>query len=193
MKKGFVLLIMMAFGLVLVSGVVAQEKGKPGAIKTKTIKAVATVEAIDLDKRLVTLKGPKGNVFSLTVGEKVKNLDKVKVGDLVDVRYYEAVAFKVKAAEEAGEAEKSQASSKMESAKPGEEPAGVAIKQRTITANIEALDAKTQHVTLKGPEGNILVLKVKNPKYLENVKVGDKVTFIFTDALAVSVVPAKKK
>ena len=46
-------------------------------------KIVATVEAIDVAKREVTLKGPKGKVVPLTVAPDVRNLEQVKVGDRV--------------------------------------------------------------------------------------------------------------
>jgi hypothetical protein len=197
MKKGFVLLMVMVFGLVLVNGVIAKQKGseefeksKPSGLKARTVKVVATVEAIDLDKRTVTLKGPQGNIFELKVQERVKNLSQVKVGDQVNVRYHEAVAIKVL---EPGSAEAKQTTTSVESAKPGEKPAGAVTKKTTMTAVIEAIDAKNQIVTFKGSEGNTIDLKVKDPKYLEKVKVGDRLTVEYTQALAVSVEPAKKK
>ncbi len=188
MKKGFVLLMVMIFGLVLVTGVIAREKGaKPWGAKQRSLKIEATVEAIDLDKRIITLKGPKGNVVDLTVGKRVRNLSKLKVGDLVNVSYYEAVVFRVHAPGEAGELTTDAGASL-----PGERTAGVAFTQVTVTATVEALDTETQHVTLKGDEGKTFVLKVKDPKYLENVKVGDRATFFYTRGVAVSVKPAKK-
>ena len=63
----------------------------------------------------------------------------------------------------------------------------------TVTATIEAIDAKKNRVTLKGPEGKTQEIKVKDPKNLKNVKVGDQVVLTYTEALAVSVEPAKKK
>ena len=55
---------------------------------------MATVEAVDLAKRTVTVRGPRGNVNTLKVGDQVQ-LDKVKAGDQVVVRYTEAVAISV--------------------------------------------------------------------------------------------------
>ncbi len=68
---------------------------KPSVKKERTTHITATVEAIDLETRVVTLKGPKGDLFDFTAGEQVKNLPQVKVGDLVDITYYESVAVKV--------------------------------------------------------------------------------------------------
>jgi plasmid maintenance system killer protein len=63
----------------------------------------------------------------------------------------------------------------------------------TVTATVEAIDAKKNRVTLKGPEGKTQEIKVKDPKNLVNVKVGDQVVLTYTEALAISVEPAKKK
>src|SRR5512146_546414 len=52
----------------------------------------ATVEAIDLNTREVSLKGPLGNVVTLVVDEKVKRLNEVKVGDAVTADYYVSFA-----------------------------------------------------------------------------------------------------
>jgi hypothetical protein len=78
-------------------------------------------------------------------------------------------------------------------AKPGEKPAGMAAEQVTITATVEAIDAKKNYVTLKGPDGKTKEIKVKDPKNLVNVKVGDQVAITYTEALAIEVKPAKKK
>ena len=56
----------------------------------------ASVEAVDQAERTVTLKGPRGRVVTLPVSEKAKNFDKVKVGDMVVVRYLEALSLELK-------------------------------------------------------------------------------------------------
>jgi hypothetical protein len=195
MKKCLVLLTAVVFGLTLAWGVMAEEKGKdkdakPSGIKERALERTATVQAIDLDKRVVTLKGEKGNVFDLKVGEEAKNLPQVKVGDLVTIKYYESLAFEVT---KPGQAVGAGATAGVASAKPGEKPAAVAAGQVTITATVEAIDAKKQYVTLKDPEGKTKEIKVKNPKNLVNVKVGDQVAITYTEALAIEVTPAKKK
>jgi len=213
MKKGLVLLMVLVFGLVFVTGVVAKEKGeakegkekseakeakekgegkkeKPSGMKERTVEVIATVEAIDLDKRMVTLKGPKGNLFDLKVGEKARNLPQVKVGDQVKVKYYESLAFEVK---KAGAPSEATAAAGVARTKEGEKPGGIIANQVTATATVEAIDAKTKRVTLKGPEGKTMVVKVKDPKNLKNVQKGDQVELTYTEALALSVEPAKKK
>ena len=195
MKKLLVLLMAVVFGTTLAFGALAEDKKKdkdvkPSGVKERTIKRTATVEAVDLEKRIVTLKGEQGNVFDLKVGEQAKNLPQVKVGDLVTVQYYESLAFEVT---KPGQAVAAGATTGVASAKPGEKPAGVAAGQVTITATVEAIDAKNHYVTLKGPDGKAKEIKVKDPKNLVNVKVGDQVAITYTEALAIEVTPAKKK
>lgn len=65
----------------------------PAAVAAREIRIVATVEAIDAAKSVVTLKGPEQ-----TVDVKVKDpaiLKEVKKGDNVEAVYVEAVAIKV--------------------------------------------------------------------------------------------------
>jgi hypothetical protein len=55
----------------------------------------AKVEAIDPQKRTVTLRGPQGNAVTLKVDEQVQKFDQVKAGDELVVRHTEAVAIAV--------------------------------------------------------------------------------------------------
>ena len=68
--------------------------GKVGMMQT--LNVTATITAIDKAKRDVTLKGPQGNLFDVTAGPEVKNFDKLKVGDQVDMKYVEAVTMELK-------------------------------------------------------------------------------------------------
>jgi hypothetical protein len=62
-----------------------------------------------------------------------------------------------------------------------------------VVASIETIDPNKTFVTLKGPEGKIVSVKVQDPKKLENVKVGDKVRITYTQSLAVEVKKVEKK
>jgi Cu/Ag efflux protein CusF len=164
---------------------------KPAFEKSELVTVTATVEAIDHATRMVTLKGPKGNTFTFKAGEEVRNLPQVKKGDQVVAKYYEAIAIEVR---KPGEATPGITKEEVAGrAKPGEMPAGLMASQVTITATVKAIDMKKPSVTLQGPEGNTRDITVKDPKKLENVKVGDKVVITYTEALALSVEKAEKK
>jgi hypothetical protein len=171
---------------------VTQSKGsKPQVTKERYVTATATVEAINLEKRVVTLKGENGKVFDLKVGPEARNLPQVKAGDLVTVKYIEAVSAKVykagTAPKETGEA------AAMERAKLGEKPGGKVVAVSTTTATVEAIDKKKPSVTLKNSDGKSLTVKVEDRKALENVVVGDEVVITYAEAIALSVEKAKKK
>ena len=169
---------------------VVTSPGKGSAARVVTI--TASVEAIDPAARTVTLKGPRGNVVTLPVSEKAKNFDKVKVGDMVVVRSLEALSLELKKGG-TGIRERSEREGSA-TAQPGQQPAAGAARQVTVVADVMAVDEKRQTVTLRGPKQTV-DLKVKDPKQLKLVKVGDQVEATYTEALAVSVdpAPAKKK
>lgn len=143
----------------------------------------ATVEAVDLAQRKVQLKGPRGNVVSVTVGDEVKNLAEVEVGDDVVAQYYQSLALSL------AEADASMALSEESvavNAQPGEKPGGAELRQVTAVARVDAIDAAASTVTLRGPKGNTVDVEVP-AEALKKVKVGDLVRVVYSEALAVSV------
>jgi len=70
---------------------------KPSGTVTQTATVRATIAAIDKSASTVTLRGPKGNLTTIKARDPSK-LDAVKVGDLVDITYTEALAVAVERA-----------------------------------------------------------------------------------------------
>ncbi|OPY81171.1 MAG: hypothetical protein A4E65_01209 [Syntrophorhabdus sp. PtaU1.Bin153] len=68
---------------------------KPGVVVSDTTEVTAKVEALDYAKRTVTLKGPAGNMRTISVDEGVKRFDNIKVGDEVVLRITDAMAIAV--------------------------------------------------------------------------------------------------
>lgn len=162
-----------------------------GTIAEQAVQATATVEKVDLAKRHVTLKGPNGRVFTVTAGPEVKNLAQVKKGDLVNVVYYESLAYEVK---RPGEAQPGASVTDVAAAaRPGERPAGAALSQVTVTTTIQAIDPSVPSVTLQPPDGDPITVKVRDPAKLARVSVGDLVEITYSEALAVAVEPATRK
>jgi Cu/Ag efflux protein CusF len=129
-------------------------------------------------------------VVPLTVGPDVRNLEQVKVGDRVAVRYLEALTLTLK--KDGKALPSSTKASDAARAKPGERPGGVVAEQVTVTADVTAVDAKTGIVTLKGPK-QVVDLHVADPEQLKLIKVGDQIEAVYTQALALSVEPAAAK
>jgi Cu/Ag efflux protein CusF len=159
--------------------------GKGTITESRTI--TATVEQIDAAKRQVTLRGPKGKVVALTLGPDVRNLDQVKVGDRVVVRYVEALSLtlmkggkELRGSTEASDAARVPA---------GERPGGIVADQVKVTADVVSVNAKTHMVRLRGPEQTV-DLHIRDPQQLKLIKVGDQVDAVYTQAVALSVEPA---
>ena len=74
---------------------VAPKGDKPGIKILDTVTILATVEDIEYDKRIITLRGPQGQSLDLGVNESAKEYGQVKVGDEVIVIMTEAVAISV--------------------------------------------------------------------------------------------------
>jgi hypothetical protein len=172
-----------------VSTSVAQVPG--GGIAEETVTVTATVTAVDQAKRTVTLLGPDGTTRTINVPDEVKNLPQVKRGDLVTATIYESVAYEVrkKGTAEPGVA----AAADMATAPVGAMPAAAGAGAITVTATITSIDKQTGTVKLKGPEGNVVPVKVKDESRLDNVRVGDLVDITYTQAVAIAVEKAPKK
>ena len=162
---------------------VGTEPGK--GIIAQTVKATATITAIDPATRDVTLKGPQGNELVVTAGPEVKNFASLKVGDQVDVQYVEALTLELKKGGGMVVARSTQ--SGMAGAKPGETPAGAVGRQVTIVADVVGLDPARQVVTLKGPQRTV-DLRIADPEQFKRIAKGDQVEATFTQALAMAVV-----
>jgi Cu/Ag efflux protein CusF len=156
----------------------------PAYSETRSEKATATVTAIDQATRQVTLRAEDGQVFDFVAGDQVRNLAQVQVGDQVVVEYTESIALEVRRGD--GSQPEMNVGVTASAARPGEQPQGSIGKEVTISASIEAIDRTSLKVTLRGPQGNLRILQVKDPKKLENVKVGDMVFVTYTQALGIS-------
>jgi hypothetical protein len=74
----------------------------------------------------------------------------------------------------------------------GEKPAASSAQHTTATATVVAIDKKNSTADLRGPRGRTVKVEVADPAKLENVKVGDLVEIVYTEAVAIEVTaPAK--
>ena len=61
----------------------------------------------------------------------------------------------------------------------------------TVVADVESVNTQDKVVTLRGPEGNVVDLKIEDPEQLKRIKKGDHIKAVYTEALAIKVEPAK--
>ena len=198
MKSQFVLLMIAAacaatpaMAQTLKAEGAAAASSSPGKAQVaRAIKVSATVSAIDKASRTITLKDAAGKEFPVVAGSEVRNFDQITVGSEVVVGMMQALALELK---KGGAGTPSMVeSADAARAASGAQPGGVVARKVTVTADVVALDAKTQTATLKGPKQTV-DLKVPDPKQFKMIAVGDQIQATYTEALAISVEPAKKK
>src|SRR5262245_12676502 len=150
------------------------------------VSITASVEAINPTNREITLKGPLGNTATFVVDQRVKRFDEIKVGDFITADYYIAIAGELRkptADEEKHPITVVEAAAK---APPGTSPAAGGLRRLKVVATVEGLDRPTRTMTIKGPLGNYLTLRVEDPSKLSQVHIGEHVLVTYTEALAVS-------
>ena len=180
--------------IVVASVAVWMSLSLPAAAQVKTLTGetevvTATVEAIDVATRAVTLKGPDGTYNVVTAPPEMKRFNELKVGDKITARYYENIVIRLKAPGEKDVDTGTLGASRGDGARP----AGTVAEQRTITATITQLDPKVPSITFTGPNGWSYSSRVQDKVALSKVKVGDKVDITWTAAALVSIEDGAKK
>ena len=156
-------------------------------MKSTPVTITATIEAIDQTNRIVTLKGPKGNLVDTYVDESYKRFNQLKVGDQVKAQYYESLAMSIR---KPGDPAPAAGVKESVTAREGA-PGATAARQLTGSVTVTALDPTVPSISVKGPKGNVFSMRVQDPKRLEGVKVGDTIDVAYTQALLIAVDPLK--
>jgi cold shock CspA family protein len=147
----------------------------------------ATITAIDHSDRSVSLKSEDGRETTISVPSDAKVFDTLKVGQKVDIDYYESLAVSLApSGSKPGVSERRGRSVDM--------GGGVRGREVMMTAEVVSVDADANTVTFKGPKGNMRTVHVENPtlqQKLPSLKPGQVVQFDYTQATAASIRPSK--
>jgi len=152
----------------------------------KSVRATGTITAIDMATRHVTIRSAEGEEETF-VADKSVRLEKAKVGDQVQVDYSVAVAVSLKKGGGAAVVRTESASASRSAS--AATPALHATNRTTVVADVLGVDQATQMVKLKGPEGHVVDVKVRDKQAMADVAVGDQVVVEMTEAMAVSLKP----
>lgn len=160
------------------------EEGVPGGIVVKTFEASAKVIAIDADKRKLTLQASDGTETEVKVGPEAVNFDQIQVGDMVNaVVTKELIVHLI----EEQAATTDGAASVVALAAEGSQPGGLVGELVLVTATITAIDRTNRTATLSLEDGTAKTLPVRDDIDLRERKVGEKVVFLATEMIAISV------
>jgi hypothetical protein len=181
MKKFFVSTI--ALAAFSAGAALAQES--PAVVIADHYMAEAVVTAVDYTARTATLKTADGMVSTIPVGPEVKNFAQLKVGDKIEAQYSQALSVKLvkKGSGAAYRRDSTDAASRPAGSKPG----AAAMRQVNFAADITSIDAATGMLTVKGPAGRSVTVKVKDPSILKGFVVGDQMEGTFLEVLAIGV------
>jgi Cu/Ag efflux protein CusF len=195
-----------AAGLFAAAGVVVAVMTTPAAAQTnptyrnvvpqsETATIHAKITDINPDTRAVTLKGRSGREVTLTAGPAVR-LEMLKIGDTVNAQYYRSVAFVV-TPPKAGMGVPTPSHDEIAQiiAQPAEAPGGIGLQLTKISGTVVGIDMGAHSIDLVNPSGGgVYTIDVTDPAriaMLSELKVGDTITAVVSQMLAVSIEPSK--
>ena len=171
--------------------VVVVEKAPGAGAVSEAVQLQGKIKSVDKKRRSVVIVGPNGNEMQMNLSDEVRNFDQIKVGDLVTLTMMHAIALELRKGANNRTRERVDSENAVV-ARPGEKPGVMVEKSVRVIANVVAVNGKAQTVTLRGPKRTV-ELAVKDPAMLQNVKVGDQVEGVYTEAVALTVTTAPKK
>lgn len=161
----------------------------PGqASLAQELTASATVTAIDLETRQVSLKNAEGETFDIVAGEQVANLPNVKVGDKVMLKYLQILD--VELLKGTAGVRKRIVEVDGERAGADEKPGGGVGMKVTIYADVIGLDKQQQTVTVRGVD-ETLTIKINNPEQFSLIAEGDQLKAVQTKAIGIGIVASE--
>lgn len=148
----------------------------------KTDKVRVEIVAIDAANRVVTLRLPDGELTDLAVSSVVHNFEQLKPGDVAAVQVERALAFDlVKGGAGLPQVSSEEGAGRTEA---GDKPGATWERTELVSADVVAVDKAKGLVKLKGPQGRVQEVEVRDRSRLENVAVGDQVQVRYKRALA---------
>jgi Cu/Ag efflux protein CusF len=164
----------------------------PGkASVAEAVQLQGKIKSVNKKARSIVVEGATGNAILLIVREEARNFDQIRVGDLVTLTYVQAFALELRKVDNKGIRERVESEQTVR-AQPGEKPAGAVERSVRVIANVVAVNPKAQTVTLRGPKRTI-ELAVNDPAQLKEIKVGNQVEALFTEAVAIEVSAAPRR
>jgi hypothetical protein len=194
LKKSLFATLVASLGLVAANAAFAQAPAKMLPLAAEAVVMTATVDSVDVQKRIVVLKDANGNLAQMNVSKKINDLDKVKKGDVFVVEHAQAIAVGLVAAPKDAKPGVSGVRSVVIAGKGSAKPFEETTDTVYATVKITTIDAKTRVVTFTLPSGEKQRVKVDQAVLgLEKFKAGDDVMVEFVDDTAIGFVTPPKK
>jgi hypothetical protein len=175
------------FALIAVSlpltALAEHHEGDEPKVRAVAMALESKVVDVDMETHQLSLKGPAGNIVTLTIREEVANLENIKVGDTVITTYMAAMESELReptaeelaepwvVVEEGGRLEK--------------DTIGGARVIRAV-CTLEGMNRQLGTVTLKDSRGKLHLIGDVEPEKMEGVTVGQTVVVLYAEALALT-------
>jgi hypothetical protein len=193
LKKTFIASLLATTGLVMAGAAFAQAPAKMVPLAADAAVLTATVDSVDVKKRIVVLKDSNGNLAQMNVSKQINDLEKVKKGDVFVIEHAQAIAVGLTAAGKDAKPGVSGVRSMTIAGKGSAKPFEEVTDTVYATVKISTIDAKSRVVTFTMPNGEKQKVKVDQSVLgLEKFKAGDDVMVEFVDDTAIGFVTPKK-
>jgi hypothetical protein len=155
---------------------------KPG----QTTKRSATIQSIDATDRIITLKTDDNTETRVWAPPStITRFDELKVGDRVNVSYYESTVYQVRKPGDVAVATSgtTTAATPAQSALPG----GTVARQTTVSVTVKSIEPSVPSITVTTADGRTVTHMIADKANLAGVQVGDRIDITYTEAALVSV------
>ncbi|HTR16145.1 MAG TPA: hypothetical protein VMI52_03815 [Acetobacteraceae bacterium] len=163
--------------------------------ESERVSLQAKITAINPATRAITLRGPSGASVTLTAGPAVR-LNLLKPGQTVNAEYYRSVGFVVTPPTGGNGTPTSNDQITTALARPVQAPGGVGIRVTKVSGTVVGIDLAAHRIDVVNPSGGgVYTLDVTDPARiasLPTLKVGDTITAVISETLAVSIVPVSE-
>jgi len=162
--------------------------GAPRARLSNDFTASAQVTAVDVAARRLTLRREDGLQVELQVGDGVRNLDQVAVGDTLRVRYEEVLtATKLPRGESIRSGEAAFAAGR---AKQGQKPGAGIGAMVSLRVRIESIDRTNDIVVFSLASGELIAHRLQTAEgrtFVQDLAVGDGVQLDYGESLVLGI------
>jgi hypothetical protein len=152
------------------------------------------VGSVDQANGELRLRGAGGAPLTVKAGPEVRNLQQIRAGDQVVIRYVEVLAARLLPAGESASLEPSSQAGVSRST-PGTPPTAVIGEQIRASVQVELVARAANVLTFTGPTGTVRTATVYDSdarRFLHTLKPGDQIGLVYTECPAMAVVPMQR-
>jgi hypothetical protein len=188
MKKSLRSIFASCAAIALLSSPVFAEEAAPagGTVRVMGVSLEAEVTAIDYKTREVSLRGPQGNIITITAGDHIERLEDITVGDSIVTSYVASLEGELRAPTEEELANPWAEVDGGAVAPAGSEPGAMAGRMIRAVCTIEGMNRLTGTVTVRDPRGKYHVIGDVEPEKMEGVVLGATLVLVYTEAMAIT-------